>query len=176
MKKKAQNIDTLETRAGVKNLIQCHGLCPLLTATESVLTQARSADIDLKNLGTFCRKKINNGEGSFAKFTCLKCRAKYPASQFEDLIAQGQVILCPTCDKLKTMEASKPTSKKRRKMDVYKFDDASSGDDGPDMDWVELGLMKPDITFFVCIFLLTFRSFFISPHPPMSWGRSFTCA
>ncbi|PLW07277.1 hypothetical protein PCASD_23326 [Puccinia coronata f. sp. avenae] len=46
------------------------------------------------------------------------------------------------------MEASKPTSKKRRKMDVYKFDDASSGDDGPDMDWVELGLMKPDITFF----------------------------
>ncbi|OAV92885.1 hypothetical protein, variant [Puccinia triticina 1-1 BBBD Race 1] len=104
-----QNIDTLEMRAGVKNLIQCHG--------------------------------------SFAKFTCLKCHAKYPASQFEDLIARGHVILCPTCSNPETTEACKPNSHKRRKTDSYKFD-APSSDDEPDIDWVNLGLMKPDIIFF----------------------------
>ncbi|KAA1105247.1 NAD-dependent histone deacetylase sir2 [Puccinia graminis f. sp. tritici] len=109
-----QNIDTLEMRAGVKNLIQCHG--------------------------------------SFAKFTCLKCRAKYPASEFEESIARGQVILCPKCSNPETVEASKPNSNKRRKLDSHKFDAASSDgaddDDGPDIDWVKLGLMKPDIIFF----------------------------
>jgi len=104
-----QNIDTLEMRAGVRNLIQCHG--------------------------------------SFAQFTCLKCRAKYPASQFEDSIARGQVVLCPTCRKPETDGACKPSSNKRRKVDIDKFDAASSEDE-PEVDWVDLGLMKPDIIFF----------------------------
>ncbi|POV99994.1 hypothetical protein PSTT_13430, partial [Puccinia striiformis] len=112
----AQNIDTLEMRAGVKNLIQCHG--------------------------------------SFAKFTCLKCRAKYPASEFEDSIARGRVVLCPICsskaEETSKMEASKkavPSHKRRKVESAYRFD-AVSSDDDPDIDWVDLGLMKPDIIFF----------------------------
>ncbi|KAI7941550.1 hypothetical protein MJO29_013624 [Puccinia striiformis f. sp. tritici] len=111
-----QNIDTLEMRAGVKNLIQCHG--------------------------------------SFAKFTCLKCRAKYPASEFEDSIARGRVVLCPICsskaEETSKMEASKkavPSHKRRKVESAYRFD-AVSSDDDPDIDWVDLGLMKPDIIFF----------------------------
>ncbi|KAI9618514.1 hypothetical protein H4Q26_012335 [Puccinia striiformis f. sp. tritici PST-130] len=98
-----QNIDTLEMRAGVKNLIQCHG--------------------------------------SFAKFTCLKCRAKYPASEFEDSIARGRVVLCPICsskaEETTKMEASKkagPSHKRRKVESAYRFD-AVSSDDDPDIDW-----------------------------------------
>lgn len=116
-----QNIDTLEMKAGVQNLIQCHG--------------------------------------SFATFTCLKCGKKYPANQFEDLIAKAEIVLCPSCDspgssdsevKASFNKRRKTNSGGRRRLDASYQDE--SGEDGDDdhgeIDWVSLGLMKPDIVFF----------------------------
>ncbi|POW00684.1 hypothetical protein PSHT_12903 [Puccinia striiformis] len=86
-----QNIDTLEMRAGVKNLIQCHG--------------------SIREIYMF---KISKAEET------------------------------------SKMEASKkavPSHKRRKVESAYRFD-AVSSDDDPDIDWVDLGLMKPDIIFF----------------------------
>ncbi|KNZ45561.1 hypothetical protein VP01_7g1 [Puccinia sorghi] len=105
---------------------------------------------------------------SFAKFTCLKCRAKYPANQFEDSIARSQVVLCPTCRKPEADGACSSSSNKRRKVDIVKFDAASS-DDELEVDWVDLGLMKPDIIFFVCHVPFPYICL-ISGHPSIPCG------
>ncbi|KAI9606754.1 hypothetical protein H4Q26_006291 [Puccinia striiformis f. sp. tritici PST-130] len=95
------------------------------------------------------------------KFTRLKCRAKYPASEFEDSIALRQVVLRPICsskvEETTQMEASKKAGlshHKQRNVKLAYRSHAVLSDDDPDIDWVDLGLMKPDIIFFAYVFII----------------------
>ncbi|KAI9670529.1 MAG: NAD-dependent histone deacetylase sir2 [Alyxoria varia] len=90
--------------------------------------------------------------GSWATFTCRKCKFQAPGSQFYDHVRMRSVAYCPVC--VDNLKRARPSSLKRkrsynvagrsRSRRAYDRDSDSDGD----YDIPQPGVMKPDITFF----------------------------
>ncbi|KAI6044483.1 DHS-like NAD/FAD-binding domain-containing protein [Pisolithus marmoratus] len=101
-----QNIDTLETQAGIKRVLQCHG--------------------------------------SFKTATCLLCRKQVPGVEIESEILERRVPYCKVClEAHRAAEAQRTKVTKKGKKRKEWDDDSDDRDDD-----IQLGIMKPDITFF----------------------------
>lgn len=99
--------------------------------------------------------------GSFATATCLKCQASYAGSAIQADVLAGRVVLCTICNQKRPIEhEQEKTVPKPKKKKKKKSNDGEEGGWGPGSseekeevagDWISKGVVKPDITFFVCI-------------------------
>jgi NAD-dependent SIR2 family protein deacetylase len=124
-----QNIDTLEQKAGIRKVLQCHGM---YTKTMAVLVRCNNRP---NESGIFFVVPI----GSFATASCVRCGHQVPGDDIKEEIFKQEVAYCTAC---KT-PSPPPKAKKRSKSRYHSSDEDESDDDDRDK-----ALMKPDIVFF----------------------------
>ncbi|ORZ05348.1 DHS-like NAD/FAD-binding domain-containing protein [Lobosporangium transversale] len=127
-----QNIDTLEQKAGIQKVLECHAILHFdnwMSASHSYML-------------TFCFILLS---GSFATASCVRCGHQVRGDEIKEHIFKQEVAYCKVCKTPTPPPKAKAKSKKRSKSGYHSSDEDSEESDGDDMN---KPLMKPDIVFF----------------------------
>ncbi|KAG0143240.1 hypothetical protein CROQUDRAFT_661478 [Cronartium quercuum f. sp. fusiforme G11] len=117
-----QNIDTLETQAGVQNVIQCHGSFATATCLKCRQTYPGSA----------IEQDILNGQ----VVLCLACAPKRSASASSSTSGRG------------TQKKKRRKTQDGQDEGGWGPGSSEEGEGAVREDWIAKGIVKPDITFF----------------------------
>lgn len=130
----------------LKKWTPTHEFIRLLQDKDKLLTNYTQNIDNVESHAGIQKEKLIQCHGSWATATCRKCKYKVPGEDIFDSVRSRVPAKCPRC--LEQVSNQKPGMKRKRSTNNTKKRRGPSEDDSSDDDSLEIGIMKPDITFF----------------------------